>query len=166
MMEKEYIGPALKKWQKNARLLKCHEDARTIQDFCRKNLRKRIKNKAKKEMQILYKKYIYKLIAEMLKTKKINPQDVEKLYHTLKRVAVREPFYKLLEGLRWKIIIKNLKNVPKIYDRNRKEILRKYLERWYTNAIIVPDDMANKIQNSFRAYLSRKKLDNIRIKPI
>ena len=127
MMEKDYIGPALKKWQKNARLLKCHEDARTIQDFCRKNLRKRIKNKAKKEMQILYKKYIYKLIAEMLKTKKINPQDVEKLYHTLKRVAVREPFYKLLEGLRWKIIIKNLKNVPKIYDRNRKEILRKYL---------------------------------------
>ena len=161
IMDKDYVEPAFKKWAKNARLLKCDEDARIIQDFCRKNLKKRIKGKAQKDLQKLFKDYIFKLIAEMLKTKTINPEDIDRLCKTLKRVACREPFYKLLEGLRWKIIIKNLRNTPKIYDTNRKDILRKYLERWYTNAIIIPDDMAQKIQNNYRAYLARKKLANL-----
>ena len=161
ILEKDYVEPAFQKWKKNARLIKCVEDARIIQDFCRKNLHKRLKGKAQSGIVNIFKRFVFKKIVEVLKTKVINPEDIDNLYRTIKRVVCREPFYKLLEGLRWKMIINNLKNIPKVYERNRKDVLRKYLERWYTNAIIIPDEMANKIQNSYRAYLARKKLEKL-----
>jgi len=161
IIEKDYIEPTFQKWRKTARKIKCHEDSRIIQDFCRKNLNKRLKGNAMKDLQYLFKDYVFKLIADMMKTKTINPDDVEKLYDTLRRVALRGPFEKLIKELRWKMIIRALKNIPSIYDKNRKKILSKYLEKWYTNAIIIPDEMANKIQNAWRKYLSRNKVSKL-----
>ena len=160
-VDKDYVGPAFKKWKKNARLIKCDEDARIIQDFCRKILHKTLKGKAQTNMQKFFKRFVFKMITEVIKTKVINPEDIDNLYRTVKRVAIKEPFYKLLRKLRWKMIINQLKNIPKIYDRCRKDVLRKYLEKWYTNAIIIPDEMANKIQNAYRSFLSRRKLEKI-----
>jgi hypothetical protein len=161
IIEKDYLEPAFQKWKKNARKIKCDEDARIIQEFCRKNLNKRLKGNAMKDLQYLFKDYIFKLIADMMKTKTINPDDVEKLNDILRRVALRGPFEKLMKELRWKMIIKALKNVPSIYDKNRKKILSKYLEIWYTNAIIIPDEMANKIQNAWRKYIARNKVSKL-----
>ena len=161
ILEKDYVEPAFQKWRKTARKIKCHEDARIIQEFCRKNLYKRLKGHAKQDLQNLFKDYVFKLIADMLKTQTINPDDIEILYKTIKRVTIQEPFEKLIKRLRWKMIIKALKNIPSIYDRNSKNILRKYLEIWYTNAIIIPDEMANKIQNAWRSYLARNKFNKL-----
>ena len=162
MLEKEDVVPAFQKWRKNARLLKCDEDARIIQQYCRKKLDKRLMGKAQERLQRLFKDYIFKLIAKMLSTKTIKPDDINKLCQTLKRVACREPFEKLMKGLRWKMIINQLKNIPKIYDRSREALLRKYLERWYINAIEIPDEMANKIQNAYRGYLANRKLGKLK----
>jgi hypothetical protein len=161
IIEKDNILPWLHKWNKNARKLKCHEDARIIQDFCRKNLHKKLRSNAMEELRNLFKQTIFKKITKMMTTKTINPEDLDNLFTTLKKVTCRKPFEKLQKKIKWKIIIRSLRNIPNIYERNRKEILRKYLDRWYTNAIIIPDEMANKIQNAWRSYLARKKLTTI-----
>ncbi|MBR6907537.1 hypothetical protein IKN40_03410, partial [bacterium] len=114
ILEKDYVEPAFQKWRKTARKIKCHEDARIIQEFCRKNLYKRLKGHAKQDLQNLFKDYVFKLIADMLKTQTINPDDIEILYKTIKRVTIQEPFEKLIKRLRWKMIIKALKNIPSI----------------------------------------------------
>ena len=161
IIEKDYVEPAFQKWRKNARKIKCHEDARIIQEFCRRNLYKRLRGHAMQDLQYLFKDYVFKLIADMLKTKTVNPDDIEILHKTIKRVIIQEPFEKLIKKVRWRIIIKALENIPSIYERSRKDILRKYLEIWYTNAIIIPDEMANKIQNAWRSYLARNKFNKL-----
>ena len=45
IMEKNEVEPAFHKWRKNVRLIKCDEDSRIIQDFCRKNLEKKLNEK-------------------------------------------------------------------------------------------------------------------------
>ena len=96
-MEQDSVEPAFKKWRKNARLMKCDEDARIIQGFCRKNLDKRLRGRAQGDLKDLFKRYIYKLIADMLKTKTINPDDIDKLCETIKRVTCREPYDKSIK---------------------------------------------------------------------
>ena len=161
IIERNSLLPYLHKWNKNARKLKCVEDAKIIQEFCRKNLSKRLRSNAMKDLKQLFKDYIFKLIAKMMSSKTINPDDIDKLLLTIKKITCREPFEKLRKKIKWTIIIKTMTHIPNIYDKNRKEILRKYLDRWYTNAIIIPDEMANKIQNAWRSYLARKKLEQI-----
>ena len=161
MIERNEVEPAFHKWRKNARLIKCDEDSRIIQEFVRRNLDKKLKSRGMKELKSIFKRYVFKKITEMLTTKSINPDDVEDLVKLLRRIALQGPFDKLMKGLRWKIILEKLRNLPGIYDRNCKEILRKYLERWYTNAIEIPDELANKIQNAWRNYISRGRLRRI-----
>jgi len=162
ILEKETPEYALHKWRKNARLIQCEENSKIIQEFCRRNLDKYLKGAAERDLHDLFKRYIYKLIAKMLKTKTINPEDIDNFYHTVRRVFCREPFDKLIKGLRWKMILKQLKNIPQIYDKCRKSVLRKYLEKWYINAIEIPDEMANKIQNAYRRHLGRNKYKNLK----
>ena len=161
LLERNDVEPAFHKWKKNARLIKCEEDSRIIQEFVRRNLDKKLKSKVMKELKSKFRRYVFKKITEMLTTKSINPDDVEDLVKLLRRIALREPFDKLMKGLRWKIIIEKLRNLPGIYDRNCKEILRKYLERWYVNAIEIPDEFASKIQNAWRNYISKGRLRRI-----
>ena len=104
ILEKETPEYALHKWRKNARLIQCEENSKIIQEFCRRNLDKYLKGAAERDLHDLFKRYIYKLIAKMLKTKTINPEDIDNFYHTVRRVFCREPFDKLIKGLRWKMI--------------------------------------------------------------
>jgi hypothetical protein len=159
VIEKNSLEPALHKWRKNARLSHCVESARIIQRFCRKNLEKRLKSKCQEDLQNIFKDYVFKLIADMMSTKQIEPDDIDKLALAIKKIACREPFYKLLDGLRWKMILQKLKGIPNIYDKYRKQQLSKYMDTWYNNAIVIPNEMASKIQNNFRNYLSKKKID-------
>ena len=77
------------------------------------------------------------------------------------RVTCREPYEKLKKGLKRKMILNQLKNIPKLYNRSRTGLLRKYLEIWYINAIEIPDEMANKIQNADRGHLGRTKFGKL-----
>ena len=159
VLEKNNLEPAFHKWRKNTRLSECEESARIIQRFCRKNLQKRLKAKSQEDLQNMFKDYVFKLIADMMTTKQIEPDDIDKLALAVKKLVCREPYYKLLDGLRWKMIIQKLKGIPSIYDKYRKQQLSKYLDTWYNNAIVIPNEMASKIQNNFRNYLSKKKID-------
>ena len=160
VLYKNHKAPAFYKWRKNARLLQCEESSIIIQKFCKQKLNENLKRKSQQDLQYLFKDYIFKLIADMMSTKLIEPDDIDKLSLSIKKYICREPFYKLLNGLRWKLILQKLKGIPNIYDKYRKQQLDKYLDIWYNNAIIIPNDMASKIQNKFRNYLSNKKISN------
>ena len=157
-MGKNNLEPAFYKWKKNAKFLQCEDDSRIIQLFCRKILSSKIKGRAQKDLQNMFKDYIFKLIADMMKTKIIEPEEIDKLSLAIRRLVCREPFHKLLKGLRWKMTLQQLKKIPNIYDKCRKQQLSKYLDIWYNNGVIIPNDMANKIQNKFRNYLTNKKM--------
>ena len=158
ILEKNNKEPAFYKWRKNARLLECQENSKIIQRFCRQKLKENLKQKTKQDLQNLFKDYIFKLIADMMSTKIIEPDDIDKLSLAIKKYVCRQPFDKLLKGLRWKLILQKLKHIPNIYEKYRKQQLDKYLDIWYNNAIIIPNDMASKIQNKFRNYLTNKKI--------
>ena len=157
-MEKNNKAPAFYKWRKNARLSECEEFSIIIQKFCRKNLDSRLRNRSKQDLQNMFKDYVFKLIADMMTSKIIEPDDIDKLALAIKKLICREPFYKLLEGLRWKMILQKLKGIPSIYEKYRKQQITKYMDIWYNNAIIIPNDYASKIQNKFRNYLENKKI--------
>ena len=159
VLEKNDKAPAFAKWRKNARLLECEEASIIIQKFCRKNLDDKLKLQSMQDLQYIFKDYVFKLIADMMSTKTIEPDEIEKLILSIKRTTCREPYNKLLKGLRWKIILQKLKGIPNIFDKCRKKQLDKYMDIWYNNAIIIPNDMASKIQNKFRNYLSNKKIN-------
>jgi len=121
IIERHSILPHLHKWNKNARKLKCIEDAKIIQEFCRKNLTKRLRSNAMKDLKQLFKDYIFKLIARMMSSKTVNPDDIDNLLITIKKITCREPFEKLRKKIKWTIIIKSMKNIPNIYDKNLKK---------------------------------------------
>ena len=54
IIERHSILPHLHKWNKNARKLKCIEDAKIIQELCRKNLTKRLRSNAMKDLKQLF----------------------------------------------------------------------------------------------------------------
>lgn len=46
--------------EKNARLIKCEEDSRIIQEFVRRNLDKKLKSKVMKELKSKFRRYVFK----------------------------------------------------------------------------------------------------------
>ena len=156
-MQKNNIAPAFFKWLKNAKKMQYEQNSNIIQMFCKKNLLNKLKANTLQDLQYMFKDYVFKLIADMMSTKIIEPDDIDKLALAIKKRTCREPFNKLLKGLRWKMILQQLRGIPSIYNRYRKQQLDKYLDIWYNNAIIIPNEMASKIQNKFRNYLSNKK---------
>ena len=157
-MQKNDKAPAFYKWLKNAKRIQYEVNSNIIQNFCKKNLQSKLKARTLQDLQNMFKDYVFKLIADMMSTKVIEPDEIEKLALAIKRFVCREPFNKLMKSLRWKMLLKQLKGIPKIYDKYRKKQLSKYIDTWYNNAIIIPNEKASKIQNIFRNYLSNKKI--------
>ena len=149
--------------RKNAKLLELEENSTIIQIFIRQNMLKKLKARNMQQLQDMFKDYIFKLIADMMSTKPIEPDDIEKLVLAIRKKLCREPYDKIMKSLRWKLILEKLKNMPSIYDKYRKEQFAKYMDIWYNNAIVIPNDMANKIQNKFRDYISKKKINDKKI---
>ena len=157
------LEPAWQKWKKNDRLEKCDEDSKIIQHFLRNRLAKKLKNDAKKNLKDLFKDLFFKKLAEMMKKAgKINPEAAENLYHLLMDIACREPFNKLKQFAKWNAIKNKLQILPDILDRLRKDNLKKYLDRWYENGFLIPNEAAEKIQAVYRGYLFRKAGDKDR----
>ena len=162
-IQKNEKEPAFKKWRKNAKLLELEENSTIIQIFIRQNMLKKLKARNMQQLQDMFKDYIFKLIADMMSTKPIEPDDIEKLVLAIRKKLCKEPYDKIMKSLRWKLILEKLKNMPSIYDKYRKEQFAKYMDIWYNNAIVIPNDMANKIQNKFRDYISKKKINDKKI---
>ena len=70
--EKELLASRFYQWVKITRKLQCEENAKIIQDFCRKKLNNYLQNKLRKYLEQLVKKYIAYLIKNNAKVDKLN----------------------------------------------------------------------------------------------
>ena len=158
---KNDLSPYLYKWQKNARLLYAQEMNLVIQNFCRTNLKNRLKNKSCQALQDLFYDHIFKQIADMLNgASKFNPDNYEKFVQILSRAIKRDPYEKLMKSLRWNNIMNKMTFAPGLFEKLQKTILRKYLDRWYENGYNIPNSAALLIQSVFRGFIYRNYFNN------
>ena len=158
---KNDLSPYLYKWQKNARLLYAQEMNLVIQNFCRTNLKNRLKNKSCQALQDLFYDHIFKQIADMLNgASKFNPDNYEKFVQILSRAIKRDPYEKLMKSLRWNNIMNKMTFAPGLFEKLQKTILRKYLARWYENGYDLPNSAALLIQAVFRGFIYRNYFNN------
>jgi len=152
-------APYFQKWAKNARLLKALEMGTVIQNFIRNRLNTRMKTKAYDKLKQMFQKKVHKRVAEVLKEAgKFNPEDYDKFEKIIMNAVRREPYEKLKKGLRWIAILRGIKFAPELFDKFRKNHLRKYLERWFENGYLIPNSAANLLQAIFKGYMTRKRL--------
>ena len=64
---------------------------------------------------------------------------------------------KRIKELRMKILLDKLRRLPQIRAKQEKDLLKKYLDRWYENGYLIPNEAAERIQAAFRGYLFRKQ---------
>ena len=144
--EKELLVSRFYQWLKITRKLQCHENAKIIQDFCRKRLEEYLKNKLEKYLDKLAKKYITYLIKNIPKLDKLN----KALRHNslIKRKVLLSIIYDALIN----VLLKRDKN-------NKNAILKHYLDKWRKKANRLKNkenNMASKIQANFRGHNFRK----------
>ena len=135
------LQATLAKWRKNARKLSCHENARTIQNFCKDVHQKILNLKNKKNLDN------YKNLANIINNIKISPQE---FFDKLKQIRRNKKLNDILEKLAQKRLdnLKNafdeIKNYPKykylekllpISEEFKDRILAKYLKRWRNKAM-------------------------------
>ena len=160
--EIDLLRYGLCKWLKIAKSMECDENARIIQDFCRRRLDTYLKNKLAKFIEKLAKKYTRYLVNNAAKVDNIN-------------LALKhKPFKDFIDALRRRALLNDIKDVllrllPKLDDKNRKLILKHYLDKW-RKKINQMDDKENyaaeKIQAAYRGYDFRKyfRIDEKRTK--
>ena len=153
---KNDLGPYLFKWSKNARLMYAQEMNLVIQNFCRNNLKNRLKNKSCQQLQDLFYDYIFKQIADMITdASRFVPDNYDKFVEIISRVVKKQPYEKLMKEMRWSNIMNKMQFAPGLFQKLQKTILRKYLERWYDNGYATPSSAAVLIQAVFRGYMFR-----------
>ena len=135
------LQAALAKWNKNTKKLSCHDNARTIQKFCRDVHNKILSLKNKKQLDN------YKNLSNILNKIKVSPQE---FFDKLKQIKRNQILNDLLNKLAQKRLdnLKNafdaIKNYPKykylekilpISEEFKYRILNKYLNRWRNKAM-------------------------------
>ena len=135
------LQAALAKWMKNARKLSCHDNARTIQKFCKDVHQKIINLKNKQDLDN------YKNLANVINNIKILPKE---FFDKLKQIRRNQKLNDILEKLVQKRLdhlkkaFNEIKNYPKykylekllpITDEFKDRILTKYLKRWRNKAM-------------------------------
>jgi len=146
-------GPYFQKWAKNARRIKAEEMNLVIQNFIRTRLANRLKAKSSQKLQGLFKDYIFKQIADILKyINRFNPEDYDKFEQIIRNATTRKPYEKIKSGLRWIAIMKGMGFLPDLLEKLRRTWLKKYLDRWFENGYLVPGSAANLIQAYYRGY--------------
>ena len=154
-------APYFYKWSKNARLMYAQEMNLVIQNFCRVNLKNRLKSRSCQQLQDLFYDYVFKKIAEVMsEAGKFNPDDYDKFVQIITRVAQRQPYEKIMKSLRWTGIMNKMHFAPALFQKLHKNILRKYLARWYENGYAIPNSAALLIQAVYNGYIYRKYYNN------
>ena len=150
--EKDLLRSRLLKWLTIAKSLQCEENAKIIQNFCRKKLNECLKNKLAKFFDKLAKKYTSYLINNAAKVDKLN------------KALKHKPFNDAVDGLIKKAVVKYINEtmvriIYKYNDKNKELLLRHYFEKWIKKTYQMLDkeyDAATKIQSAFKGYLFRK----------
>ena len=160
--EKDIIGSRFYQWLKKTKALECQENARIIQKFCRNKLNDYLRNKLAKYLDYLSKEYTTYLINNGAKVDKLN------------KALRHNPLKNALDAIKRRALLNDIKDalinlLSKQDDKNRKTILRHYLEKWNKKANQLKnldDDMASRIQAAYRGYNFRKLfyIDEKRIK--
>jgi hypothetical protein len=149
-------------WLAIKRSLECHDNARIIQKFCRNKLDNYLRNKLSNYLEKLAKKYGTYLVN--------NAAKVNELDKALKH----KPFNDFIDALRRRCISNDILDILydllyKHDDKNRKILLRRYLDKWRKKVdrmLNREDDAAERIQAVFRGHDFRKYfyLDEKRIR--
>ena len=136
-----YLRSALAKWRKNVHKLACHDNARIIQDFCKKVKKKALNDRITRNLAN------YENLARTLNTLKVSPVE---FIDRLKEIRRNQIFDELLNNVNnhrldnLKDAFDNIRNYPKskylrnilpIQDNLIDRILRKYLNIWRNKAM-------------------------------
>ena len=150
--EKDLLASRLCQWLAIAKSLECDENARTIQNFCRKKLDNYLRNKLAKYLEQLAKKYSRYLVNNAVKVDKLN------------KALKHKPFKDVIDALRRRALLNDIKQallnlLSKHDDKYKKMLLKHYLQKWLKKANQMKNRenyAATKIQSAFRGYDLRK----------
>ena len=141
MNPQELLRCSLAKWRKNTQRLKCEDNAKIIQDFCRKVLDKINQNKLKKN------KDNYLNLAKILDNIKVSPKEFFDRLKEIQKLSTLNDLCNHLADKRLKTLkdaFDKIKNSPKdkyllralkVPEDLKKRILRKYLIEWRNKAM-------------------------------
>ena len=135
------LATAMAKWRKNARLIECEENAKIIQEFCRKIHEDIMENRFKKNQE-----YYKKLIRIIINIRE-SPRE---FFDKLKEIRRKKVLEELMDNLgkkrvdNLKYVFNKIRNYPKykyllratnISDDLKRRLLRKYLNKWRNKAM-------------------------------
>ena len=164
------LQATLAKWRKNTKKSLCHENARTIQNFCRDVHNKILSLKDKKKLDN------YKNLSNVLNNIKVSPRE---FFDKLKQIRRNQILNDLLNNLAQKRLVnlKNafdaIKNYPKykylekilpISEEFKDRILSKYLNRWRNKAMRYKGimELLRIILSNYSEFKNNQLLYNIR----
>ena len=148
----DILRSRLYQWLAIKRYLECHDNARIIQKFCRYKLNNYLRDKLANYLEKLAKKYGTYLVNNIARVNELNK--------TLKH----KPFKDFIDALRKRCISNDILDIlyyllSKHDDKNRKYLLRRYLNKWrkkVNQMLNREDDAAARIQAVFRGHDFRK----------
>ena len=150
--EMDLLRSRLCQWLKIAKSMECDENARIIQDFCRKRLETYLKNKLAKFLENLAKKYTRYLVKNAAKVDNLNLSLKHKPFKNLIEALKRRALYNKIKEALLRLLLKH-------DDKNRKLLLKHYLEKWLKKIYQMDDKenySAERIQAVYRGYIFRK----------
>ena len=158
--QNELLYSKFYQWLKNSKKMDCHENARTIQKFCREKLDNYLKKKLEKYLDKLTKKYLAYLINNIAKVNELN------------KALKRKPYNDLIDNLKKNALLDKIKNsllnlLPKQDDLLREYLLKNYLDKWRKKANQLKskeNEAASKIQSAFRGHNFRKLFNNDKLR--
>ena len=150
--EKDLRASKFYQWLAITKSLACDENARIIQDFCRKKLANYLRNKLAKYLEKLAKKYTTYLINNNAKVDKLN------------KALRHNPLKEGLDAIKRRALLNRIKDallriLTRQDDINKNAILKHYLDKWNKKANQLKDkenDLASRIQAAYRGYNFRK----------
>ena len=143
------------KWVKNTKKLNCHENAKVIQDFCRKKLDNYLRKKLEKYLDDLAKKYLCYLINNIARVNELN------------KALKRKPYNDFMDKLYDRALSDKIKNIllrllSKQDDSLKKDLLKYYFDKWRKKANQMKElekEAASLIQAVFRGNNIRRLIN-------
>ena len=158
------LNKYFREWLHNTLIKRNNDNARIIQNFCRKKMNSLKDRIAKKKLKhLLYKNYINKLSNILKKIARISGGKGELLYNTLKDIIINrfEHFRSNLKLLGQENTLRNIQ--PKIHDKISKYYLNKALKQWKENTYDQTQKYTIILQNYLRSqYLKKMQRDKER----
>ena len=146
---------ALRKWQLNTHLIKCHDKSNIIKKFIKRNLNKKFKNK----IYLFYIKLAKKILAKKLK----DLSKINKLRNSLMKIILKKLIRNGKEFGNSKKIINLLKKIILVNSKElKKKFLEKYLNIWRNKVkeLKEKEDKSSNILQKFFKNLKNKTKKN------